>query len=274
MKQINRIPDIDEEFLTSNYSKFILEYEIELIKFTERLRHYEEEFEKPKYVEELFLKSILKFLVSRNTELLNYEDEQKLKQEFSKKESIDPDVLEYITTADHDKDLTKEERKISLDFSSYYWEDYEQNKEKYEEKNRQIDQYNYKIHFLSKRAESIGFSFINAPEGITFNEIKNETSAEPVELPSHLTGPEKMIILEELGILEFLEDKLHYLSQNKISKILKLLTGNHVQDRFSALRKEGKETPLSNNNPYFSEKTQSNAKERLVNLGVKLSKLD
>lgn len=226
---------IPRGFLTSSYSEFIVQYEINLSQFFEYNRiFYNQEDQDPIDTEKNFITSILKFLDLRNKEL-QIEDKKRTEDFFSKRDLPQEELLK----------LHQKNRELSDEFISY----------------------NYKMHFLSVKIRRCGFE-VDLTGGITFNEIKSEEE-EPEEILKGLSGPEKLVYLNELGIIEFLKQKYPDVSQNKLSSVLSRITGvRNLRPTLQAM--ESDHNKVNPKNPYNNKKTATRVKTQLIQWGFKI----
>jgi hypothetical protein len=226
---------ISGDFLTSSYSEFITQYDINLSRFFEYYRLiYNQENQDPVETEKDFITYIIKFLDLRNKEL--QEQDQKRTEDFFSKKDLPQDELLQL----HQKN-----RELSEEFLSY----------------------NYKMHFLSVKIRRLGFE-VDLTGGITFNEIKSEET-EPEEILNGLSGPEKLVYLNELGILEFLKQKYPNVSQNKLASVLSRITGvRNLRPTLQAMESDHNRINLKN--PYNNKKTATRVKTQLIQWGFKI----
>lgn len=226
---------ISRDFLTSSYSDFIIQYDINLSQFFEYNRvFYIQEDQDPIDTEKDFIAKILKFLDLRNKDL-QIEDKKRTEDFFSKRDLPQEELLK----------LHQKNRELSEEFISY----------------------NYKMHFLSVKIRRLGFE-VDLTGGIIFNEIKSEEE-EPEEILKGLSGPEKLVYLNELGILEFLKQKYPNVSQNKLASVLSRITGvRNLRPTLQAM--ESDHNRINPKNPYNNIKTATRVKTQLIQWGFKI----
>lgn len=226
---------ISIEFLTSSFSVFIAQYDVQLAQFFEYQRlMYNQDGQDPIDTEKDFITKILKFLDLRNKQLQE-QDQKRTKEFFSKKDLPQEELLK----------LHQKNRELSEEFLSY----------------------NYKMHFLSVKIRRLGFE-VDLTGGITFNEIKSEET-EPEEILNGLSGPEKLVYLNELGILEFLKQKYPNVSQNKLARVLSRITGvRNLRPTLQAM--ESDHNRINPKNPYNNKKTATRVKTQLIQWGFKI----
>ncbi len=267
------IPEhIEESFLNSDTDDFISGYDLNLIEFVEAKRNYDDLVEIDIIeLEKEFIEFASNYLILKNESNQEYwlkEREKEIREE----QDIKDDFLQTKNISEKEFIEFHRDYKNPLNMEYFNFK-----KERKTPISHPVDEemmyFNSKIHYLTLKARKLSFipSFL---KGVKFNPPREEEYQESVDLPGHITGTEKLIMINELGILDFLEEKYTDLSENQISNILKKLTGSHLQPNINALRQEGKLNPQSTKNPYYSEKTRSRAIDRLINLGVKLPKLD
>ncbi|MNL01744.1 hypothetical protein D3C87_1222240 [compost metagenome] len=97
---------------------------------------------------------------------------------------------------------------------------------------------------------------------------KSQTQeTEEVEINS-TTATDKIILFEELGLIDFLKKKTKLgISNNKLSEVLSLLTGEKPQTLRPLLNRLSDKDVSDKNHPYHSEKTVSKIKKFLINHG-------
>ncbi len=226
---------ISGDFLTSSYSEFITKYDINLSQYFEYYRLiFNQENQDPIETEKDFITHIFKFLDLRNKELKE-QDQKRIKEFFRKKDLPQEQLLK----------LHQKNRELSEEFLSY----------------------NYKMHFLSVKIRRLGFE-VDLTGGIIFNEIKSE-DAEPEGVLNGLSGPEKLVYLNELGIIEFLKQKYPDVSQNKLASVLSCITGvKNLRPTLQAM--ESDHNRINPKNPYNNKKTATRVKTQLIQWGFKI----
>lgn len=96
----------------------------------------------------------------------------------------------------------------------------------------------------------------------------NEPEPEPLDL-SDTTAVEKIIYLNELGILDFLRTKTKTgISNGGLASVLSAITGTNPDTIKSSLNRLPKDSTIDNKHPYYTEKTVSKVKTFLTKLGL------
>jgi len=251
-------PDgIELEFLQMNFKDFISEYDISLVMFTE-LRRYKKNWDAqpqntlviPQMEEEekLFLQLIFKYLYERNEQIKRlrseiFNDEFKEHHLNAGGTMDDEEFLEYLVV-DNDERMTEE---ALIDFSSF----------------------NLKLTFLISKARNLGFT-INLDDKITFNELGKEKEFNLEFIDAK--GSEKLVYLKETGIIDFLKEQNPDVSQNKLAKLLSILTGErHLQPGLNSM--ESTSQFKDRKNPYYSPKTAPKVQEQLTQWGFKIKNI-
>lgn len=262
---------LSKDFFDSNSKTFIVEYEAELIKYIEWERSLDR-IESDNIVDQeyIYIEETAKYLIRKNEINLKVRREkfQALIDTFVAKRKISKELVLSILEKEN---LTESDDEILTafdDFGSKFKDD-----AKIKTINIEVEAFNEKMHYLSLRARGLGFN-TNFSEGVQFNEIKKEQTEEFLELSSKRvmdSARAKFIMLNELGIVDFLQDKLGYLpSESKLAKILSDITGEHQQHCLN-----GYKNKESRNNPYREPKEGREnpveiVKNRLRGYGVQL----
>jgi len=252
-------PDgIELEFLQMNFKDFISEYDTSLVMFTE-IRRYKNTWDAPRLntlvipqmeeEEKLFLQLIFKYLYERNEQIKRlrseiFDDEFKEHHSNAGGNMDDNEFLEYLRV-DNDERMTE---LALIEFSSF----------------------NFKLTYLISKARNLGFT-INLDDKITFNELGKEKELDLEFIDAK--GSEKLVYLKETGIIDFLKEQNPDVSQNKLAKLLSILTGErYLQPGLNAM--ESNSPIMDKKNPYYSPKKAPKIREQLIQWGFKIATTD
>lgn len=241
-----------KKFLHTDYDTFIREYDRQFIEYIEWKRRHSNDKWKNDFVnfEKEFIDIIGNYLYLKNLSVLEKDEEEdmKIEEQLLREHNTSSEALRNLSdNIDSIKDDGKRKEIYELKFEYFKLR---MNKEKFLEgnNNREImTSYNYKIHYLTLRANRIGFDASFGKE-VKFNE---NISDDLFDLTSNnkFSKPQKFIILNELGIIEFLREKYDQLSENVIGKILMDITGEtNFQDKLSGYKNKGPNDPYNNKN--------------------------
>lgn len=245
---------IELRFLKLKFKDFITEYDMSLAMFIELRRHRKNWDVHPKDAivipqmeeeEKLFLRLILKYLYERNEEIKRWKTEI-LHDEFKEHHSAaggtmdDEEFFEYLEV-ETNEGMTQE---TLIEYSNF----------------------NFKLNYLISKARNLGFT-INLDDEITFNELEKEKEFNSEFIDAK--GSEKLVYLKETGIIDFLKEQNPDVSQNKLAKLLSVLTGErHLQPGLNSM--ESTSQFKDRKNPYYSSKTAPKVQEQLTQWGFKI----
>jgi hypothetical protein len=256
---------ISKEFINGDYKNFINEYDIHLIDFIEwkRLRG---RFEKFNYdvdkIEKDFIAILGNYLHHKNQELLrkNEEEIREIQKNFLLKYNVSEEVLiDAIENSDKKKNYERSGEMYDLLFEYTTFKIDRRDSKTIEQKCNKtfITSYNYKIHYLKYRAEQIG-SKVSFEKGFEFNDLETNEIMD-VEFQSKFNRSQKFIMLKELGFIDFLKEKYHYLSENKLGEILMDITGDrNYQDKLNGHKNQ------TANDPYINHKAVETIRKHLM----------
>lgn len=133
-----------------------------------------------------------------------------------------------------------------------------------------------RVEYLSQRAKENGFDLIynKSSETYSLERIKQllEVKKEETLIDYDQSGiNEKIIALNEAGVLDFLNNKEPFnLSVNRLAKYLSLCLGektNSIQSYLNPLHNKNSDQSKS---PYNSPKTVEKVKQKLIQIGLKI----
>lgn len=124
------------------------------------------------------------------------------------------------------------------------------------------------VNFLKQRISALGYDLLarSGPNEITYeyNRIAQITSENEVqgsdfsEYSQRLTTPQRVILLNELGVIELIENKMNKTggwSKNKIAAVVAEIIGEKQSNIQSKLNPIGNPTVKQLNNPYNTNKS-------------------
>ncbi|MEH6658671.1 hypothetical protein [Leeuwenhoekiella marinoflava] len=126
--------------------------------------------------------------------------------------------------------------------------------------------HNLKMHFLSKKLDTL-----NHRDEIEkkFNNVHREHELTEYE---HIKATEKIIYLNELGIIDFLRHQEPFnTSKRALAKVLSFITGEKPDTLQSYLNPMENPSAIQKNNPLSKTKNVEKIKETLINIGFKKS---
>lgn len=244
---------INPEFIESDFTTFVPLYDIYLVRFMVQYKNYHfGDFDykiDPKNIEEIekdFIKTTLELLKIRREEFRTLQN--KIFTKFLE--------VNNITSAKFNKEW---DNGMGEKFGEY------EHKQLSVEWSGSIT-FNMNIHFLLLKANKIG-CLIDLKEDFKFDEPVDYT-AEP-DPYFDAKGSEKLVYLKELGIIDFLKEQNPVVSQNKLAKLLCILTGErHLQPGLNSM--ESNSPIMDRKNPYYSPKTAPKVREQLTQWGFKI----
>jgi len=253
LEQIN----IHHDFIEADIENFIRLYDISLTRYMVhyKFNHYNNleyslDPEKIKEIEKDFIKRTLRILKTNKKEIdkLNAE----IFTDFLKENEMT--VKEFY--AGHDEGTAKA-------FDIYL---YDQRKEYTPKLQRQDVSFFMKMNFLLVKANKLG-CVIELQDDFKFEEIAELTPGSVLDL-SHTRASEKIIYLNELGIIDFLRKKEPFKrSINKLAIALSAITDEKSVTLQSALNAMLTTTNSEQKNPYYSADTAPKVQANLINLG-------
>ncbi|SDL71989.1 hypothetical protein SAMN04488034_10924 [Salinimicrobium catena] len=249
---------LDPTFLKENYRKFIRDYEFFLTEFVGDQLTMNPDQKDFIEIEKAFILILLEELKKRHLEIENI------------KEEIIEEYLQLNNIPKSEVPWFKNEDPHALEWDSYMQhkeeiEVYEMNHEKIG-KETWLEFYSYrgKVLFLRIKANRLGYEFSNE-ENIAFQKIEKE-----VEVPSpeyhNTTGTQKLLFLQELGLIDYLKQINPSLSTNKLAKVLGAITGErYLQPALNAM--QGEQKFKDKKSPYYSKKNLPRVKDQLIQWG-------
>lgn len=254
MKENNEQIHIHHDFIESNTSTFIELYDISLVRY---MMHYKSmHFDDLQYnIEPQQIVEIEKKFIQRTIDFLKHR-RGVIK---AKQEKI---FLQFLKN----NNLTREEfNKSGIDIENRYIEFNEDQLSKVE--NDEDIAFTIKMNFLLVKANKIG-CLIDLKEDFKFDEPVDYNTEEE-EIFKNISGPEKLVYLKELGVLEFLETKYPDISQAGKAKVLSIIMGvKNIRPTLQAMESDH----FGNNpkNPYNNKKTATIVKDHLIQWGFKI----
>lgn len=257
--------DIINKYFTtyyqSNDKNFILNYEITLSKFTEILRHINIDFDdlSSSEIEVFFLKELIKVVIKKNFEIIK-KGKERSDIVFKK---IGVTEEEYFNSG---SEKFKEYHKLYIDKSKEV-------PDLNEKETILLTSFNSKIHFLGNKLNKVGFSYrVSDDETIVFNQKENDKEksieTKPLIDLSDSKGTEKIIMLQQLGILDFLKSKQPFIqSTNKLAEAISGFTGINSGTVQSYINPMNDNTTNQKNNPMTKPKTVSKVNQKLISIG-------
>lgn len=253
LEQIN----IHHDFIEADTENFIRLYDISLTRYMVHFKSYhfnnlEHSFdpEKIKEIEKEFIRTSLRQLKSN-------------------KKEIDELKAEIYTEFLKENEMTRKEFNDGWDegtgkaYDTYL---YEQRKEYTPKLQRQDISFFMKINFLLVKANKLG-CVIELQDDFKFEEIDELTPGSVLDL-SHTGASEKIIYLNELGIIDFLREKEPFKrSINKLAIVLSAITDEKSVTLQSALNSMLTNTNSEQKNPYYSAYSAPKVQANLINLG-------
>lgn len=240
-----------KSFLDTDYKTFISEYESQFMNYIEwKRKHSSSAKRKNDFVkfEKEFIDIIGNYLYQKNLLILKKDEEEntKIEEDFLRENNISLEVYKgLIDRVDTIKDDDKRKQIYDLQFKYFKLRMRKKNVLKGNNDNQIMNSYNHKIHYLTFRANQIGFDASFEKE-IIFNEIIPENVFD-LTSSNKLSKPQKFIMLNELGIIDFLREKYNQLSENGIGKILMDITGEtNFQDKLSGHKNQSANDPYNN----------------------------
>ena len=249
---------LDLTFLKENERKFIRDYEFFLSEFVGDQLTINKDQNDFIEIEKAFILILLEELKKRHLEIQEIREE--VTEEYLQLNNIPKSEVPWF----------KNEASQALD-----WDSYTQHKEEiqtFEMNHEKIGKeiwieylsYKGKVLFLRIKANRIGYIFSNE-ENIAFKKIERE-----VEVPSpayhNTTGTQKLLFLQELGLIDYLKEKNPSLSTNKLAKVLGAITGErYLQPALNAM--EGEQKFTDKKSPYYSKKNLPRIKDQLSQWG-------
>lgn len=194
-------------------------------------------------IEKDFIQSSVQILKSREEENQIYI--RKLFEQFSEENEVTPE--------NYDDDMHLK------------WGDYYEEKLPTEIKT-ETGGFRMKMNFLVVKANKIG-CLIDLEKDFSFEEPEPNVPHSLVDL-SHTKATEKLIYLNELGVIDFLrQQKPFSFSINKLATVLSAITDENVTTLQPALNSMLSSTNSPEKNPYYSKRAVPKVKASLVNLG-------
>ena len=254
MKKNNEQIHIHHQFIESDLTTFAALYDISLVRFMiqykfDHFGDFDHNID-PQQIEEIekeFIRTTLDVLKHRNSEFrimldkifLQFLEENKLTHaEFIEGwdngigEKFDDYQLEQLPKKEYDQDIS----------------------------------FRMKINFLLVKANKIG-CLIDLKEDFKFDE-PIDYNAEP-DSYFNAKGSEKLIYLKETGIIDFLKEQNPDVSENKLAKLLSILTGEKfLQSGLNSM--ESNSQIINRKNPYYSPKTAPKVQDLLTQWGFKI----
>lgn len=245
---------INPEFIESDFTEFASFYDIYLVRFMMHYKNYHfgdfnftMDPEKIVEIEKDFIKTTLDLLKKRKKEFDNLQE--KIWDQFLEENTMTVAELTEKWDDGWGKKIGEYENKRN----SQEWSG--------------STSFSMNIHFLLLKANKIG-CVIDLKEDFKFDEPV-DFKTEQEEIFTKISGPEKLVYLKELGIIEFLEKKYPDISQTKMARVLSIIMGeNDIRPTYQAMESDH----FRNNpkNPYNNKKTVPRVKNHLIQWGFKI----
>ncbi|WP_179344224.1 hypothetical protein [Winogradskyella ursingii] len=257
--------DIINEYFTTyyqlNYKNFIQNYEITLSEFTEILRHKNVDFDdlSTSEIEGFFLKELIKAVTKKNFEI-NKKSKERNEIVFKK---IGVTEEEYFNL---DSEKFNKYHKLLIEVSKEVTD-------LNEKETIFLTSFNSKIHFLGNKLNKAGISYrVLNDETIVFNQKENDKEksieTKPLIDLSESKGTEKIIMLQQLGVLDFLKSKQPFIqSTNKLAEAISGFTGINSGTVQSYINPMNDNTTNQKNNPMTKLKTVTKVNQKLISIG-------
>lgn len=258
----NREIFIDQRYINSPHIEFIQNYDLQFVKFIERERRLGEvSLTKLIDAEKKFLALLLHRIKKRNDQILKLKEN--ILTEFLKLNNLKIFDLPWL--------IAKDTKELEWDSFMAYKEElgkYEDDHEKMTSAIKtEFNSFNFKVSFLLVKASKLGYT-VDVQDSIKFNEISSDEPDHIID-PIKTKGTEKLIFLQELGIIDFMLNSNPDLSLNKVAMALSAITGErHIYPALSAMIGEKHSNTKS---PYFSTKKAPIIQDQLTQWGFKLS---
>lgn len=264
------------EYINSKLKKFFSNYDINLAHYIEVERVFDESVDQLN-CEKKFIEAVGQYITNQNNvnKIIESEKTNEKLEKFSKLSNL---PIQQIIKSYLHKNPNEDQKKIASDYLNFTT-DYDLEDKNWNLRNTQILDFNSKIDFLILKSRKLSFvpSFL---EGVKFNPPIEEEYQDPLNLSDEKTmrtARAKFIMLKELGVIDFLKDRLVNMpNESAIWKILSDITGMNQQHIWAGYKAwmSGSDT---NNNPYREPKEGRNnpvdiVRNRLINYGVKLEK--
>lgn len=128
-----------------------------------------------------------------------------------------------------------------------------------------------RLDFLKERAVELGFEidiFSNDSKSDTYIIKKIDSENTPLIDFSDSKGPEKIVMLNQLGILDFLKSKQPFIqSTNKLAEAISGFTGEKAGTIQSYINPMNNPTSSQKNNPMTKQNVVSKVNQKLISIG-------
>lgn len=135
-----------------------------------------------------------------------------------------------------------------------------------------------RLKFLKFRANELGYEIVvKKDDKYSVKRIKDKKiKVKEVKVPlldlSNSKGTEKIVMLQKLGIIDFLKEKQPFIqSTNKLAEVLSGITGEKAETIQSYINPMVSPGTSQKNNPMKKEKLVSKVNQNLINIGYVLS---